>query len=138
MSSDSHPYGWLYPANFRLSASRLADNKAIDPVRPIPLKSFGKMQHTSGTVGNSSTESIKPLPRFEFIDSEELASRLNLSGSWVRDQVRSRSADPIPHVRFGKYVRFRWSSPELEEWIERRIVSGSNKVAGRALGKESK
>jgi hypothetical protein len=52
--------------------------------------------------------------------------------------VRSRSIDPIPHVRFGKYVRFRWGSPELEDWAERRIVSRSNRVVGRALGKESK
>jgi len=56
----------------------------------------------------------------------------------VIPRVRSRSADPIPHVRFGKYVRFRWGSPELEDWAERRIVSSSNRVVGRALGKESK
>jgi hypothetical protein len=75
---------------------------------------------------------------FEFIDSKELALRWNLPESWVREQVRARSADPIPHMRFGKYVRFRWGSPELEAWAERRIVSTSNRVGGRALGKESK
>ena len=74
---------------------------------------------------------------YEFIGSEELASRWNLPVSWVREQVRSRSVDPLPHVRFGKYVRFRWRSPELEEWAERRIVSSSDRVVGRALGKES-
>lgn len=74
---------------------------------------------------------------YEFIDSEELALRWNLPESWVREQVRTRSTDPIPHIRFGKYVRFRWGSPELEDWAERRIVSSSNRVVGRALGKES-
>ena len=74
--------------------------------------------------------------RYEFIDSKELAARWSLPESWIREQVRSRSADPIPHVRFGKYVRFRWCSPELEGWAERRIVSGSNRKSGRALGKE--
>jgi hypothetical protein len=73
---------------------------------------------------------------YEFIDSTELANRWNLPESWIRDQVRSRSTDPLPHVRFGKYVRFRWGSPELEEWAERRIVSVSNRKTGRALGKE--
>jgi hypothetical protein len=75
---------------------------------------------------------------YEFIDSKELALRWNVPESWIREHVRARSTDPISHVRFGKYVRFRWGSPELEHWAERRIVSGSNKVAGRALGKESK
>jgi hypothetical protein len=75
---------------------------------------------------------------YEFIDSKELASRWNLPESWVREQVRARTEDPIPHARFGKYVRFRWGSLELEAWAERRIVSSSNRVGGRALGKESK
>src|SRR5215467_9453697 len=75
---------------------------------------------------------------YEFIDSKKLAARWNLPESWVREQVRSRSVDPLPHIRFGKYVRFRWGSPELEQWAERRIVSSSNRVVGRALGKESK
>jgi len=75
---------------------------------------------------------------YEFIDSENLAKRWCLPESWIRDQVRGRSTDRIPHVRFGKYVRFRWGSPELEEWAERRIVSRSNGKGGRALGKESK
>jgi hypothetical protein len=73
---------------------------------------------------------------YEFIDSKELAARWNLPESWIREQVRSRSSDPVPHVRFGKYVRFRWGSPELEQWAEQRIVSGSKGKAGRALGKE--
>ena len=75
--------------------------------------------------------------QYEFIDAKELARRLNLPESWAREQVRSRAVDPIPHVRFGKYVRFRWGSAELEDWLERRIVSGSNRKAGRALGKET-
>ena len=73
---------------------------------------------------------------YEFISSKELASRWDLPESWIREQVRARATDPLPHVRFGKYVRFRWGSPELELWAERRIVSGSNGKAGRALGKE--
>jgi hypothetical protein len=82
-----------------------------------------------------ATEVLKR-PEFEFIDCPELAERWKLPVSWIREQVRRRSTDPLPHVRFGKYVRFRWGSPELEEWAARRIITASNRNAGRILGKE--
>jgi hypothetical protein len=63
---------------------------------------------------------------YEFIDSKELARRWCLPVSWIREQVRSRSTDPLPHVKFGKYTRFRWASPELNAWDERRIVGSKN------------
>lgn len=93
---------------------------------------------TTTTLFGSPSDVANSSHRYEFIDSKELASRWNLPESWVREQVRSRSADPLPHIRFGKYVRFRWHSPELEDWADRRIVSSSNRVVGRALGKESR
>jgi hypothetical protein len=68
---------------------------------------------------------------YEFIDSRELACRLTVPTSWIREQVRARSEDPLPHVNLGKYVRFLWGSPELEEWIRRRIVKGNNRRVGR-------
>jgi hypothetical protein len=68
---------------------------------------------------------------YEFIDSRELARRLTVPPSWIRDQVRARSEDPLPHVNLGKYVRFLWGSPELEDWIRRRIVKGNNRRVGR-------
>src|ERR1700733_13150234 len=68
---------------------------------------------------------------FEFIDSTELARRWNVPVSWVRDQVRSRAVDPLPHINFGKYVRFLWHSPDLEDWVARRIVKGNNRRVGR-------
>jgi hypothetical protein len=96
------------------------------------------MHHTTIGLRETTTRGVDLPQQYEFIDSEELALRWNLPESWVREQVRSRSTDPIPHIRFGKYVRFRWGSPELEDWAERRIVSTSKRVVGRALGKESK
>lgn len=74
--------------------------------------------------------------QYEYINSGELAGRWALPVSWIRDQVRSRSVDPIPHIRFGKYVRFRWGSPELESWAKRRIVVGDNRDVGRVQRKE--
>jgi hypothetical protein len=95
------------------------------------------MQNIDGKLDDAQADALKSLHRYEFIDSKALALRWSLPESWVREQVRGRSSDPLPHVRFGKYVRFRWGSPELEDWAERRIVSSSNRVVGRALRKES-
>ena len=56
----------------------------------------------------------------DFIDSAELAKHWSLPESWIRDQTRSRVRDPIPCMRFGRYVRFDLASPELRQWLERR------------------
>ena len=56
----------------------------------------------------------------EILDVEQLAKRLHLPASWLREQTRSRAVDKIPHLRFGRYVRFAWGSPDLQQWLERR------------------
>jgi hypothetical protein len=77
------------------------------------------------------------MTNFEFLDSKQLAERWNVPVTWIRERVRRRETDPLPHVRFGKYVRFRWGSPELEDWAERRIVGIDNTDTGRVLTKEN-
>jgi hypothetical protein len=57
---------------------------------------------------------------FEVLTAGELAERWRVPESWIREQTRSRAADPIPHVRLGRYVRFSWNSPELAAWWRRR------------------
>jgi excisionase family DNA binding protein len=47
------------------------------------------------------------------LDAAEVAARLNLPVTWVRERVRD---DSIPHVRLGRYVRFSW--PEIAAWLE--------------------
>ena len=56
---------------------------------------------------------------YELIDSAELAARLFVPESWVRNHTRPRTPkeERIPCVRFGRYVRFEWGSPQLAEWI---------------------
>lgn len=86
------------------------------------------------------TQTISPvaaaeISAYEFIDSPTLAQRWCLPASWIREQVRSRSIDPIPHIRFGKYVRFRWASPELIAWAERRLIGSKNDMRSIALAK---
>jgi hypothetical protein len=73
--------------------------------------------------------SLNPLS-IEIIDSKELASRWRLPESWVRDRVRARSDDPLPHVKVGRYVRFEWGSPELIEWWARHRISKQGRNGG--------
>ena len=77
-------------------------------------------------VDKASTISRKPqeaarITSYEFIDSAELAKRLSVPETWIREYTRSRTEDTIPHIRLGRYVRFAWGSPELEEWLRRRM-----------------
>jgi hypothetical protein len=52
----------------------------------------------------------------------ELAARLAVPQSWVREKTRERARirdnDPLPVVRLGKYVRFSW--PAVEAWLARQ------------------
>lgn len=70
------------------------------------------------------------------LDAKEVAGRLNVPVSWVREQTR---LDAIPHIRLGRYVRFDWA--EVEAWLleqragnGRRSVTRSNRGPARGLG----
>lgn len=66
-----------------------------------------------------------PLTDSDFLDFAGLAAKLGTSKEWVRRNVRrTYTRDPIPHLRMGRMIRFVWDSPEMQEWIERRKVSG--------------
>ena len=49
---------------------------------------------------------------------EELAKKLSVPPTWIREKTRGRARlrdkDPLPVVRLGKYVRFSW--PAVQEW----------------------
>ena len=63
---------------------------------------------------------------YEVITSEELAARWRVPPSWIREQTRRRCVDPLPCLRFGRYVRFQWTSPDLEAWLKRRQSRSSH------------
>ncbi len=67
----------------------------------------------------------------EPIDAKELARRWNIPETWVRDNVRERTADPIPRVKIGHYVRFEWNSPQLHTWFDRRRSEGKKSLDKR-------
>jgi excisionase family DNA binding protein len=53
---------------------------------------------------------------------EQLAERLSVPPSWVREKTRARARlrdkDPLPVVRLGKYVRF--VSEDVDAWVARQ------------------
>ena len=68
---------------------------------------------------------------FEVLDSSELAQRLKVKKSWIIEQSkRSRTSDPIPVFRLGKHRRYRWGSPEMNDWLNRRASHTTTRKAG--------
>jgi hypothetical protein len=60
----------------------------------------------------------------EVINSQTLAERLGVPETWVRSRSNPRrTADPIPHYKFGRYVQFPWGSEVLQAWLNRQLVS---------------
>jgi len=56
------------------------------------------------------------------LDAPELARRLRVPESWVRNRTRARTPaeERIPCIRLGRYVRFEWASARLQSWLGRR------------------
>jgi excisionase family DNA binding protein len=48
----------------------------------------------------------------------QLADLLGVSVSFVYDRTRQNAADPIPHFKLGKYVRF--DLDQVKQWLEDR------------------
>jgi excisionase family DNA binding protein len=56
------------------------------------------------------------LQSFEpILTKEQVAERLQIKASTVYELARRRSARPMPVLKVGKYLRFRWS--EVEQWL---------------------
>lgn len=73
---------------------------------------------------------------YEVLTSSELAGRLKVKESWIIDQSkRSKTSDPIPVFRLGKHRRYRWGSPELNAWLERRAGNTSRRAEPKNGGR---
>src|SRR5712691_13382497 len=60
-----------------------------------------------------------PLGDYKILDSKQLAERLGVPESWIRNQTRRNCPDPIPHIKLGRYVRYEWPSNRLYLWWSR-------------------
>lgn len=52
----------------------------------------------------------------ELLTVDEIAAALRVSPSWIYERVRKRGRDKIPHLKIGKYLRFRLN--EVRTWID--------------------
>jgi excisionase family DNA binding protein len=52
----------------------------------------------------------------ELLTVDEIAAALRVSPSWVYERVRKRGRDKMPHLKIGKYLRFRLL--EVRTWID--------------------
>ncbi len=71
-----------------------------------------------------------PLPDYEMLNSKQLAVKLGLPESWIRNQTRRSCPDPIPHVKVGKYIRFEWPSKDLYLWWKKHRHAAQRETEG--------
>lgn len=62
---------------------------------------------------------VVSIPSWEpILTIQQVAERLQLSPSTVYELTRRRSRHPLPVLRAGKFLRFRWS--QIEAWLVER------------------
>jgi excisionase family DNA binding protein len=79
------------------------------------LEVVGNAALSPATVPSLSRKPALDEKTGELLTVEELATRLRVPESWVRARTRSRTLDPLPCVRLGRYTRFRWAA--VERWL---------------------
>lgn len=52
----------------------------------------------------------------DLLDVDQLAARLGVKPSWVREHARGARRPRIPGIKLGGEWRFRW--PSIERWLE--------------------
>jgi excisionase family DNA binding protein len=68
----------------------------------------------------------RQIPAERLLTADEVADLLQVTPAWVYAQSRS---DRIPHVRLGRYVRYRLDA--IERWVREIEAGVSPAVAGR-------
>jgi len=53
-----------------------------------------------------------------FITVQDLAELLSIKESWIYDRTSRKGPETIPHVKFGRQVRFDVESEEFQAWIK--------------------
>jgi excisionase family DNA binding protein len=80
---------------------------------------------------NRSSAAVSPKPAeqdhtgvaeylLELLTVDEIAAALRVSRSWVYERVRKRGRDKMPHIKIGKYLRFRLN--EVRNWVDQGVA----------------
>jgi excisionase family DNA binding protein len=77
---------------------------------------------------NGSTATVAQRDPRALLTAEEVAERLRVTKCWIYTEVR---AGRLPHIRLGRYVRFRASA--IDSWIE-QIERGGGLTNGARRG----
>ena len=59
---------------------------------------------------------MQPLKKFWTV--VEIAAYLGVSKDWIYHRTAPSAEDPIPHFKFGKYVKFDPESEEFQAWLQ--------------------
>ena len=59
----------------------------------------------------------------KFLTVNDLAALLNLKESWIYDRTTRNGPEVIPHVKFGRQVRFDIESEEFQAWLKSHGVN---------------
>ncbi|HKV49301.1 MAG TPA: hypothetical protein VJN69_14495 [Candidatus Acidoferrales bacterium] len=80
------------------------------------------------TDAKPSTFTMHYDPNEPLIDTDELARRLSVKPTWVREQLRKRAKirshgrPLLPHVKVGKHTRFAWK--DVCNWLDQMAKIG--------------
>jgi hypothetical protein len=72
----------------------------------------GNFEHTKRTEPSGPSTLVQAE---DIITPEELAAGLKLPDFWVYEKTRGRCRNPIPCLRFGRYMRFDWTA--VATWL---------------------
>jgi hypothetical protein len=60
-----------------------------------------------------------------FLSVKDLSELFNLKESWIYDRTSGGGPEVIPHVKFGRQVRFDVESEEFRAWLKAHgVVAG--------------
>jgi hypothetical protein len=54
----------------------------------------------------------------KFWSVSNLAEFLGVPKTWIYDRTQANGPEVIPHVKFGKYVRFEPESRAFQDWLD--------------------
>lgn len=70
------------------------------------------------------TVAVSSLNGAALLTPQQLAERLSVPTSWIREKCRHRALvrdhDPLPYIKLGRYIRFRWA--DVEVWLNRQAT----------------